>query len=125
MKFRREWLLSNLAIPFLLLLILFFVLGDIVGKPNRLPGTDSYWHVTLIDEAYDRFTAGESIGPIAESINAGYPFIFDTDSSYPQFAYMTSLIVSILTGNAGITFGLMMFMASAISQLTFYFGFRS
>ncbi|MDG0868200.1 hypothetical protein, partial [Candidatus Lucifugimonas marina] len=124
MKFRREWVLRNLAIPFLLLFILFFVLGDIVGKPNNLPGTDTYWHVTLIDEAHDRLIAGEPIGPISESINGGITYLYDTDTTYPQFTYLVSLLISIFTGNAGITFGLMMFLASAVAQLSFYFGFR-
>jgi hypothetical protein len=125
MTFRRGWLLSNFAIPFLLILALYFVLGDIVSKPNQLPGTDTYWHVTLIDEAYDRFKGDGQDGPISESINAGLPYLYDTDGTYPQFVYVTSLFVSLLTGNAGVTFGLMMFLASAVAQLSFYFGFRS
>jgi hypothetical protein len=124
-SFRGKWLLSNLAIPFLLLFALYFVLGDIVGKPYNLPGTDTYWHVTLIDEAHDRLMAGEPLGPISETINGGVPYLYDTDTTYPQFVYLFSIVVSVFTGNAGITFGLMMFMASAVAQLSFYFGFRS
>jgi xanthosine utilization system XapX-like protein len=124
-SFRGNWLLSNLAIPLLLLFALYFVLGDVVGKPYNLPGTDTYWHVTLIDEAHDRLMAGEPVGPIAESVNAGLAYLYDADSVYPEFAYLFSIVVSIFTGNAGITFGLMMFMASAVAQLSFYFGFRS
>jgi hypothetical protein len=124
-SFRGKWLLSNLAIPFLLLFALYFVLGDIVGKPHNLPGTDTYWHVALVDEAHDRFAAGDPIGPIAESINAGHPYLYDTDTNYPQFVYLASLVVSVFTGDAGTTFGVMMFLASAVAQLSFYFGFRS
>jgi xanthosine utilization system XapX-like protein len=124
-SFNGKWLLSNLAIPFLLMFALYFVLGDIVGKPYNLPGTDTYWHVTLIDEASDRLLAGEPIGSISESINGGIPYLYDTDSSYPQFAYIISILISIFTGDAGTTYGLLMFMASAVAQLSFYFGFRS
>jgi xanthosine utilization system XapX-like protein len=104
---------------------LYFVLGDIVGKPYNLPGTDTYWHVTLIDEAYERLKAGEPIGPIAESINAGHAYLYDTDTTYPQFVYITSIFLSLFTGDAGTTYGVMMFLASAVAQLSFYFGFRS
>lgn len=123
--FPRKWLLSNIAIPLVILVVTWMVLGDLMRNPDHLPGTDTYWHVTLIDEAIDRFKAGEPIGPISESINAGQPYLYDTDTTYPQFAYWVSIITGVLAGGAGTAYGFLLFAASLTAQLTFYFGFRS
>ena len=63
-----------------LTLVLTFVMGDVLLDPHNLPGTDTYWHVSLIDEAIDRFQAGQPIGPIAELVDAGRSYLYDTDS---------------------------------------------
>jgi len=71
--------------------ILWFVMGDVLRSPEDLPGTDTYWHLTLIDDAFDRVQNGQPIGPVSESINAGYPFIYDTDLTYPTHSSLTGL----------------------------------
>ena len=71
----------------LLVLGLTCVMGDVLLDPGNLPGTDTYWHVTLIDEATDRLKSGQPIGPISESINAGHSYLYDTGSTYPNFGH--------------------------------------
>ena len=115
---------SNVAIPFFLVLLAWLVVGDIIGEPSRLPGIDTYWHVTLIDEGADRLSAGQPIGPIAETINAGRSYMYDTNSAYPQFVYWLAVPLAVLLGDPGRAYGFMMFMALAMAQLSFYFGFR-
>ncbi|MBN4064767.1 hypothetical protein JYU04_03420 [Dehalococcoides mccartyi] len=98
--------------------------GDLVTTTDRLPGTDTYFHVTLIDEAVDRFNANQPIGPIAETMNGGRAYLYDTDTTYPQFTYLVSLLVGIIVGSAGKAVGLLILMTVVISQLSFYFGFK-
>jgi hypothetical protein len=120
-----NWLLSNVVIPIALILVAWLVIGDLARDPDSLPGIDTYWHVTLIDEAMDRVRSGEPVGPISETINAGRPYLYDTGTSYPQFVYWVSLPVALITGSAAVAYGLLMVTAIAVAQLSFYFGFRS
>jgi hypothetical protein len=119
------WIMTNVVIPVVMLTILSIAIGDLIINPDHLPGTDTYFHVALIDEAQDRFRAGEPIGPVAEAIDGGRPYLYDTDNTYPQFSYVLSLIFGLVTRSAGATYGLMLFAGLAVAQLTFYFGFRS
>jgi len=95
-------------------------MGDLVRNYSDLPGTDTYWHVTLADEAFDRFTAGQPIGPISESINAGTPYLYDTGGTYPQFTYWALLAVSVVVDSTPRAFAIMMFIAMALAQLSFF-----
>lgn len=121
----RQQFLSNTGLPILLLILAWITVGDLATNPNHLPGIDTYWHVTLIDEGADRIRDGEPLVPISETINAGTRYLFDTDGTYPQFVYWVSIFVALITGNAGTAYGLLMFAAIAVAQLSFYFGFRS
>ena len=115
---------ANILVTCLIFAVLFAVMGDVIRDPDNVPGTDSYWHITLIDEAYDRFSAGQPIGPIAETINLGIPYLYGTGSTYPQFAYWVSVLVATVVGSAERAFTLLMFLSILSAQLTFFFGFR-
>jgi len=104
---------------------LWFTVGDLMANPDNIPGFDTYWHITLIDEASDRLLAGEAIGPISESLNAGRPYLYDTDATYPQFAYWVTALVGAFVSNSGMAYALVLFAALLVAQLSFYFGFRS
>jgi hypothetical protein len=120
---RGEWIAVIAA--FGLISLLWYVMGDVVRDSNNLAGTDTYWHTTLIDEAVDRFNRGDSVGPISESINAGTPYLYDTGSVYPEFSYWTAIVLALVVGSSSLAFAILMFSAVLLSQLTFYFGFRS
>lgn len=108
----------------LLTLVLFWVMSDVLFKPNIVPGTDSYWHIALIDEAFDRFSTGQPIGPISETVNGGRPYLYGTGTTYPQFSYWVGLGTSIVFGSAEFAFTAMMFGALLVAQLSFLFGFK-
>jgi len=120
-----RWVVSNVIVPVGLLFAAWYAVGDLMSNPLNLPGFDTYWHVTFIDEGMSRFRANQPIGPIAESISGGSQYLYDTNSSYPQFAYWVSIVVGLVVGNAGTAFAFMIFAAVAIAQLSFYIGFRS
>jgi uncharacterized membrane protein len=84
-----------------------------------LSGTDTYWHTTLIDEAIERAKNGDPIGPLAESINGGFPYMYDTGRSYPQFSYWVGVAVGLVAGGAAQSFAVMMFGAMLLAQLSF------
>ncbi|NQW21511.1 MAG: hypothetical protein HQ477_12465 [Chloroflexi bacterium] len=120
---KRLWL--AVIIPLGMILLAWVTVGDLATHPDNIPGIDTYWHITLIDEATDRFLAGEPMGPISETINAGLPYLYDTGSVYPEFVYWVSILVALASGGAGAAYGLLMFGAIAIAQMAFYYGFRS
>ena len=108
-----------------LLLLLWHMMGDMVRDPENLAGTDTYWHVTLADEALDRFRSGQPIGPVSETINAGTPYLYDTGATYPQFTYWSLVGASLVFGSTTLAFAVMMFAAMSVAQLSFFFGFRN
>jgi hypothetical protein len=115
----------GVLIAVLLTYALWSTMGDLVRNYSDLPGTDTYWHVTLAGEAFDRFTAGQPIGPISESINAGTSYLYDTGGTYPQFTYWALLAVSVVVDSTPRAFAIMMFVAMALAQLSFFFGFKN
>jgi hypothetical protein len=123
LKFGRSELLT-LGMAFFLALTLWYVMGDTVRDHGNLAGTDTYWHVTLVDEALQRYENGESAGPISESINAGTPYLFDTGASYPQFSYWTAVVLGTVVGSSTLSYALLMFGSMLFAQLTFLFGFK-
>ena len=91
-----------------MMLVLWSELGDLVTVSEHLPGFDTYYHVAIVDEAIDRVRAGYPVGPLAESINGGVEYLYDTETKYPQFAYMVSVVIGSVVGSASKTYGLLM-----------------
>ncbi len=124
----RRFFITNkksILVVLLLSLSLVWMMGDVILDPANIPGTDTYFHITLIDEARDRILAGQPIGPISESINGGRAYLYGTDSTYPQFGYWVAVIVALAVGSSELSFTLLMFAALLTAQLTFFLGFKS
>ena len=119
---RKE--LPGFIVAVVLVILLWQVMGDVVREYQNLPGTDTYWHTTLIDEASDRLKNGQPIGPISESINVGIPYLYDTGSTYPQAAYWVGIAVTVMVGSSQLAFASLMFGAVLVAQLSFFFGFK-
>ena len=111
--------LLGVVVALILTYVLWNVMGDVVLDYEDLPGTDTYWHTTLIDEAADRVLDGNPVGPIAETINGGYPYLYGTDTVYPQFAYWVGTGIALVVESASLSFAILILAALLVSQLTF------
>ena len=105
-------------------IVLAAVMGDVILNSDALPGTDTYFHLTLIDEAVERLKTGQPAGPIAESINGGRPYLYDTGTTYPYFSYWVSIGVSFIVGNVSLAYALLVSVALLGAQLSFFFAFK-